>query len=433
VIPKLDSKLQKLSDEIDKNENDRVDSAILNIQLIGITDIFITEDRKLRNKARILGIEACVFSIEEFLEKVTSENPALTEYKVLSVRKQRFGNVNLSDAFFDSFRTDYVSFDKWFIKKNDEFVYTCTNEEKIIAFLYLKIEGLDESYTDIKPVFGSKKRLKIGTFKVALNGVKLGERFLKIIFDNAVVQKVEEIYVTIFIKSLEQQRLVDLLEQYGFVFHGVKKSESGEESVYKRSMEKRYYPENQKFNFPFIKRNSRAFIVPIYEKYHTNLFPDSILRTESPFDYIENEPYRNAISKVYISRSTYKDLIPGDNVIFYRTGGLHKGVITTIGVVESIITNIPTEDQFIRCCGKRSVFTVSDLKEHWNYYPKLKPFVVNFIYSYSFPKRINLKSLIDLGIIKDLSSVPRGFELIKDDDFDKIIKETHTNESIIID
>jgi len=34
-----------------------------------------------------------------------------------------------------------------------------------------------------------------------LNGFRLGERFLKIIFDNALKQKVEEIYVTIFEKG----------------------------------------------------------------------------------------------------------------------------------------------------------------------------------------------------------------------------------------
>jgi hypothetical protein len=54
--------------------------------------------------------------------------------------------------------------------------------------------------------------------------VRLGERFLKIIFDNAFINKVDEIYVTIFDK---------------------------------RDDEKRLYPQ-----------------------YHTELLPDSILRTE---------------------------------------------------------------------------------------------------------------------------------------------------------
>src|SRR5690606_41146356 len=64
--------------------------------------------------------------------------------------------------------------------------------------------------------FKPKKRLKVGTFKVISNGVRLGERFMKIIFDNALARKVDEIYVTIFEKRDEQQRLIALLEEWGF-------------------------------------------------------------------------------------------------------------------------------------------------------------------------------------------------------------------------
>ncbi len=65
-------------------------------------------------------------------------------------------------------------------------------------FSYLKIENERESYHDINPQFQPKKRLKIGTLKVELNGFRLGERFLKIVFDNAIAQRVDEVYVTIF-------------------------------------------------------------------------------------------------------------------------------------------------------------------------------------------------------------------------------------------
>ncbi len=434
ALPPLDEKVIEVGSRIDKTENDRIDTEIINVQYLGITDLFITEDRKIRYKAALLGISSNVVSIEEFLERVSADNPKLVEYKVLSVQKKRFGEISLSDPFFDSFRTDYIGFEKWYRKKNDEFVYVCLSANMVLAFLYLKVENENEIYTDISPLFDKKRRLKVGTFKVILNGFKLGERFIKIVFDNAIEQNVDEIYVTIFNRSLEQQRLIFLIEKYGFVLHGTKHSDSGDESVYIRSMRKgNYVPGKPKLNYPFIKRDSRAFLVPIREKYHTDLFPDSILRTESPLDYIENEPYRNAISKVYISRSHYKELIPGDNIIFYRLGGYYKSVITTIGVVESVIKNIPTFEEFKKYCGKRSVFSEAGLKEFWDFYPDLKPFIVNFLYTYSFPKRINMEKLIQLGIIKDVSSAPRGFELISNKKFDIIIKETQTNESIIID
>ena len=60
-------------------------------------------------------------------------------------------------------------------------------------------------------MFSPKKRLKIGTFKVISNGLRLGERFVKIIFDNALKNHVQEIYVTIYDKRSEQKRLIELL------------------------------------------------------------------------------------------------------------------------------------------------------------------------------------------------------------------------------
>lgn len=54
------------------------------------------------------------------------------------------------------------------------------------------------------------------------NGFRLGERFMKIIFDNALKNKVDEIYVTVFDKRDEQRRLIDLLEQWGFILWGKK-------------------------------------------------------------------------------------------------------------------------------------------------------------------------------------------------------------------
>ena len=132
---------------------------------------------------------------------------------------------------------DYPGFDKWFNKKSEESVYVCRSEEKIVAFLYLKREDETEPYPDIDPTFKRKRRLKIGTMKVELNGYKIGERFLKIVFDNAIRQRVAEIYVTIFPRTLDQQRLIELLKDFGFVGAGVKRNRFGEElSAYKGYM-----------------------------------------------------------------------------------------------------------------------------------------------------------------------------------------------------
>ena len=160
------------------------------------------------------------------------------------------------------------------------------------AFLYIKVEDENENYSDIEPNFKRKKRLKIGTLKVISNGFKIGERFLKIIFDNALQYGVSEIYVTIFDKRPEQLRLITLLEDWGFEYYGIKKTQTGDEKVYTK-----YFEKNQEVNieqpkktFPFSSTESKIYIVPIYPEYHTELFPDSILRTESPKNFTETSP-----------------------------------------------------------------------------------------------------------------------------------------------
>lgn len=93
----------------------------------------------------------------------------------------------------------------------------------IQAFLFLKIEDASENYEDIIPEFAPAKRLKVGTFKVSRGGQRLGERFLKIIFDNALYNNVEEIYVTVFDHRDEQKHLISVLVEWGFIEYGIKK------------------------------------------------------------------------------------------------------------------------------------------------------------------------------------------------------------------
>jgi len=418
---------------IDKNQNDLNDTLIINELYCERVDVLITEDKQLLNKASLLGISDRVYTIDAFLEQVTFENPELADYKVLSVRKSLFGNLDLSDDFFTSFKEDYPGYDKWFNKKADETAYVCLSEGKLLALLYLKVEGKTEDYTDIDPPLPSKRRLKISSFKVTLNGFRLGERFLKIVFDNALLFKVDEVYVTIFDKRIEQQRLINLLEEYGFSYHGLKKGPGGNELVYVRSCERSANRRDPKVTYPFFSTAGNIFLVPIRPEYHTELLPDSILRTESPMDYVENEPHRNAISKVYISHSIERNLKSGDVIIFYRTGGLYKSVVTTIGVAEKVINNIITEQDFIRLCRKRSVFTDKELSWQWNLYRTLRPFIVNFLYAYSFPKRITLHRLIELGVIPSVNDAPRGFTRISVDNLKDILKECYVDESLVVD
>jgi predicted nucleic acid-binding protein len=428
------SEIQKLRQN-DKNENDANDTSLLKEVFAKRVDCLITEDRRIHNKAKLLSVGDRVFTIDDFLEKVTAENPNLASYKVLAVKKEHFGKINLQDPFFDSFKRDYVKFAEWFNRKADEIAYVCKSEkDELLAFLYVKYEDEREPYADIAPQFASKRRLKIGTFKVAMNGYKLGERFLKIVFDNAFELKVDEIYATIFSKDTDQERLFALLLDWGFRLHGVKRSVSGEERVLVRDFLPKADADHPMATYPYVSKRQRKFIVAIYPDYHTELLPDSILRTESPENFVENRPNRNAIRKVYISRSHRRDMKRGDIVVFYRTAsggsGHYTSVATTLGIIESVVTPVVSLEEFVRLCRKRSVFSDVELKKHWDYYAGLKPFVVNFLYVYTLPKRPNLAILKQEGII---SEAPRGFDEISDAAFSKLIEISNANKRFIVD
>ncbi len=313
----------------------------------------------------------------------------------------------------------------------------CTNDEgDIVVFLYVKPEGLDESYNDISPHFPRKKRLKIGTFKVVSNGFKIGERFVKIIFDNALRFNAAEIYVTAFDHGDNKLRLIKMLKDWGFEEFGNKTSLGGTELVLTRPCTPEYASQwsEPKLTYPYARSQARKWVVPIYPAYHTELFPDSILNTESPQDFIEQAPNRNAISKVYISRSFNRDLSPGDIIVFYRTasGGSawYTSVTTTLGIVQSVVTEIRDEHHFIELCRKRSVFTDAELAKRWNYKQSYRPFVVNFLYQYSFPKRMNRQALVEQGILGQ--EPPRGFEPMTDEQFYKLLGGSNVGRDLIV-
>lgn len=219
------SDFKKLLDDTPKTDNDIIDNQLLFELYCGRADIIITEDRKMRIKAQKLGIADKVFTINAFITKATAENPDLIEYKFLSVRKEVFGKIDVKNAFFDTFREAYPGFEKWFSKKCDEEAYVSRNDRgEILGFLYLKTEDENENYNDISPAFKPMRRLKVGTFKVEASGFRLGERFIKIIFDNAIERHLQEIYVTLFMDRPELKALYDLLVRWGFYEHGIKQT-----------------------------------------------------------------------------------------------------------------------------------------------------------------------------------------------------------------
>ena len=425
----LNPKVKKICEPIDRNVNDTNDTKLIDEIYSDRVDIFISADKKIHEKAKMLKIADKVFTIKTFLESVAKNTPGLKDYDVLSIRKEKFSAIDLNDPFFDSLKkeytNDYTNFSKWFNRKLGEEVYTLRGENgKLEAFLYLKIEYPNENYSDIKPPFKAGTRLKIGTLKVSKTGMRLGERFLKIIFDNASLNHVDEIYVTVFNNTKDELRLIDMLEDWGFLYHGIKNKD---EMVYCRKYKK---SDNQPVNrkepkktFPYISQSADFYIISIRPEYHTDLFPDSILRGENPADFDE-APHRNAISKSYISLSPLKELKSGDAIVFYRTGGIHKGVCTTVGIVEEVMLDIKREEDLIEITNKRTVYNQDDLKNLFKRSLSLpkeyRVFVINFLFAGTLKKKLNLEELKKRKIV---DNGPRSIVKISKESFGSLINE----------
>ena len=415
----------------EESANDKIDHQLLCEVFNSRVDLLITEDRKLREKAQKLGIGQKVYSINEFVSEKTEEFPELISYKMLSVKKELFGDIDLNDVFFDSLKEAYPDFIPWFNKKSEEEVYVCRTDEGVIkGFLYIKTEDQSENYSSIEPKFLPKKRLKVGTFKVDMSGFRLGERFIKIIFDNALHRKVDEIYVTFFKDSPILEALKGLLETWGFVRHGIKHSYGKEETVFVKKLGIMNPEMSAKNNFPNMQFGKQKFILPIMAKYHTSLLPDSILKTEKQINFMGPDAQKYALQKVYISWAPERNINPGDLILFYRMGeeGSNKkysSVLTTLGMVDRIYYNFKTKDDFLKHCQNRSVFSKAELDDFWNKH-QYHLMVLKFVFVRSLKSRLTLDYLHQLGVVEPPKG-PRPFMRISDDIFKKILLDSKTN------
>lgn len=317
-----------------------------------------------------------------------------------SIEKKLFRDINIEDNFFDSLRKDYEGFDSWFRKKNNEEAYVLEENGKILAFLYMKIE---DEVNDVHPeILFKDKILKVGTFKVQAHGTILGERFIKLIFDEMIKRKIKQSYVTIYEK---QNTLIQLLEKFGFVYHGKK----GNESVYVKDFTK-IVGDIEK-DYPLIRLdNNKKFILSIYPEYHTQLFPDSKLHTERDH-IVEDFSYTNSIEKIYLSGAQDIEFYrKGDIAVIYRTAELgfsaeYRSVLTSVCTISSIINinSFRTEKEFLEFCSKRTIFSETRLKSFW--YTKKYPYIVTMLYNFALNKRIIRKEMIEKIGVNRLSRI----------------------------
>ena len=421
LISPMNDEVQKVGNEVDVTENDKIDTKLLNELYCGRVDLLITEDRKIFKKAYLLGLSEKVRSIDGFLEWAITENPKLQDYKIKNIRIEKFGKIDVNQPFFESLRLSYDGFNSWYLRNYDSEAYICGENNSVTAFLSLKVENSNtEDYSDINPIFPPKKRLKVRTLKVVSNGYKIGERFIKIIFDNAINNKVEEIYVTVFPTDNERKELIRLFEKFGFIKWGFN---SKGEDVYVRDMKKQFNSFNPFVTYPYYSTHNNIYLVTINERYHTSLFPDSILSNENPVNFEENKSFANAIHKLYLTRAFSAEPKAGDLLLFYRSGGgRYRSVVTTIGVVCNYAKYFKNFNEFYAKCQRRSALTRSQMVEMWNRNLYSSPRVIDFMYIETLPKKLNLNKLIELGFDSEL--VKNGIIKITENLFDKIVSES---------
>lgn len=345
---------------------------------------------------------------------------------------EQFAQIDLEDPFFDSLKLDYREFGEWFARKSSERAYVSRGEKKEIeGFLYLKAE--DGTVSDVAPTLPKMLRLKIGTFKINAHGTRLGERFMKKVFDHALAAGVSQIYVTVFPKHTV---LIDLLSRYGFKQAAVKKTWNGDEAVLVRDFGKA--TGNIAADYPFFTTAKHQYaLLGIYPEWHTRLFPDSKLNNEPP-DIVKDISHTNSIHKVYLcAMEGVLNLKPGDVVLIYRTKDQkstapahYTSVVTSVCVVEETrhLNSFKTLDEFLVYARPYSVFTETELATLWR--NRRYPNIIRFTYNAAFKHRVTRAELLEtVGLPADAYY---GFLPITLDQLRHILTLGKTNENLAI-
>jgi len=414
-----------------KSHHDVVDDALLYSVYKNSVDFFITEDRGIHKKAPGIGVDDRVFLISEAVDHFTRYLPSKSVVQTPPALTREFVyNLNLDDPIFDTLKSDYPGFDRWFDKisrQGRECYINKRSDGSLGALLIYKIE--DEPIPSHPPL-PQKRRLKIATMKVTHVGYKIGELLIKVSIDIALRNGIYEIYLTHFTEP--EDRLVELISEYGFFRVGVLKKGGKDEDVFLKQLcvpkAKDTIPspvEISQWYYPSLYDGGevRKYIVPIQPEFHDRLFTDFSDRQARLPEYdgdfvIEG----NTIKKAYLSHSRIRKMRPGDIVLLYRSGD--KQAVTSIGVIDAIHTNVATNDEIFRIIGKRSVYSKDEIER------SIKPLtVILFRHHFHLNHYIPLTELKDSGI---LLGPPQSITEIGDEKYGLMKRMGDVNESFTV-
>lgn len=392
---------------------DRVDNEILYSVFREAVDFLLTEDVGIHRKAFAAGIDDRVLHIDDAIQLFRQLIPKKERIPSPPGLKEDFMyNLKLTDPIFDSLKRDYPEFADWFRKKSLEHRKCYVSYRADGSIGALLIYKFEDEPIEILPPLPQKKRMKIATLKVTHVGNKIGELLLKISIDLTMQNGCDEIFLTHFTE--ENDRLVELISEYGFVKAGV--NPRGEEIFLKKLVPgpediaglpatqifKKYYPSF--YDGPAVKK----WIVPIYPEYHTRLFTDyghrQTMLLEHAGEFIIEG---NSIKKAYLSHSRIRQLKPGDILFFYRSHDDQS--LTSIGIIEEVRVGMTETDEIIRFVGKRTVYTRDEIETN------AKPLtVILFRHHFHLKNPLKLPALLASGIF---NGPPQSIMQISDEKY----------------
>ena len=399
-----------------KNSNDIIDNQLLFCAYLNAVDYLITEDQELLNKADLLGLENVV-NINEAIAVFEQFYPRTDINLIQSFIVEKAYNFNLQDEIFDTLKAEYAEFPSWWKKIASRDVYAYKSDEgKINALLIPKIES--NEVIDCTPILNFDRVLKICLFKVAnhAQGLKLGERLLRMAIDYAILNNVEDIYLTHFCQ--EKDYLVYLIERFGFYKYGENSRGEGifikrivvsqnDTNIDKTYLNKQYYPS-------FCSDVSVSkHLVPIQPDFHQKLFPDYTPTSQQMSLFRDTPSEGNSIKKAYICNANTTKIKPNDILLFYRTQDIMS--VTTLGVVESVYYKQRDPNAILKLIAKRTVFTLDEISQLCNSDVLVILFNQNFHLKNDFSYETLCQNQIVSGPIQTITE-------IEDDKYRKIIK-----------
>jgi GNAT superfamily N-acetyltransferase len=395
-----------------KKENDRSDINLLVALDAKAVDFVITQDAGVHRRARVAGLGAKVFTVEEGIQWL-HQTFEPKEISLPYVVERLAYELDRSLPIFDSVRQDYPGFDDWFDK--------CATEHRRCWVLEIggNVAGIvirkDETHAEAGTRNPGPKILKICTFKVQdeYRGEKFGEQLLKQILWFAQCNRYDLVYLTAY---PQHGFLLDLLGYYGFVVTQTKLD--GERTLEKVLAKGPLTIADDLLrlhttNYPRFFDGSMAqkFCVPIKPGYHRRLFPEIAVGTELPLFPVEqfgrmltgdsqrDKTPGNTIRKVYLCRAKTTSLKPGDLLFFYMSkeeGYAASQSITSVGVVEQV-SQATTFEDLVRLTAKRSVFSADELRALANETDSPVK-IIDFLLAAHLDPFVTLSTLVATGI-----------------------------------